>query len=72
MVGEYVLPPGLFVHFLQLDVNTFLVLCMYYRFSNQVMDLGGSTQTNCPGALLYLHILAEFAIEDGFLALKTY
>lgn len=32
----------------------------------------GTLQTDGPGALLHLDILAKFAFKDGFLSLETY
>ena len=45
--------------------------------SHVILVIGRDTerylvQTNCPSAFLHLDLLAKFAIEDGFLALKTH
>ena len=71
MVGEYVLPPFLFVHFLQVDVNELLILC------RETFIIGREIQrdpkpTNCPGTVLDLYLFAELAVKEGFLALETH
>jgi hypothetical protein len=38
VVGEYVLPPFLLVHFLQMNVNELLVLCIPRQISGRVDD----------------------------------
>jgi len=71
MVGEHVLPPFLFVHFLQVDVNELLVLCRESFIICQEIQRDPKP-TNCPGTVLNLYLFAELAVKKRFLALETH